>query len=422
MKRKLLCGERIMYVDAATPVNCAFAVTIRGGITEEKLRMVLLKIQAKHPLLRVGILVDRKGRPYFISSSQVAEIPVRIVDRFSDEDWKKESQAEWKNPFDSKNGPLARLVWLKSEQVSDLILVCAHCICDGTSFVALMREMLLLLDQPDKEIGMYQSFNSIKELVPESILFNKGNILKAKVLSVLARVALSLKTMKRSVPKGKDYLIHWKLDEEATAALIHCCRAENTTVYTALCVAFLHAFQCIKGAKAHNKLICPVDIRRFVTQIKNDTLFAYAPTVDLSLDNDQDMDFWVKARKLNHDLQEKISKLKVHETLMITEYFHACIPKVIKYFKSTEGSHDFTFSNMGRLDIPQTYRLFEIEAIYSPSVAFPWRNPNTIVVSTFKGKIDFTFLSNDAFMNYNMAVAIKNKFIELILNQVALNT
>lgn len=421
MKRKLLCGERIMYVDAATPVNCTFAVTVRGIITEAQLRMALLKIQAKHPLLRAGIQKDQQGKPYFVSGSQMAEIPIRMVDRLSDHDWEKESQAEWKIPFDDINGPLARLVWLKSEQISDLMLVCAHCICDGTSFVALMREMLMLLDQPDQEIGVYPSFQSIQDLLPEAILANKKIILKAKVLSVLARAVLAVQVTKPKVLKGNHYLIHWKLDEETTAALLHSCRSENTTVYTALCVAFLDAFQFIKGAKARKKVICPVDIRRFVTEIKNDYLFAFAPTVDLSLDKDQDMDFWAKARKLKQDLQNKINKMKVYELLMVTEYFHACIPKVIEYLKYTEGSHDFTFSNMGRLSIPQTYPFINVETIYSPSVAFPWRNPTTIVASTFKGQIDFTFLSNDAFLDYTMAIAIKNKFSEVIQSQVAIH-
>ncbi len=33
-----------------------------------------------------------------------------------------------------------------------------------------------------------------------------------------------------------------------------------------------------------------------------------------------------------------------------------------------EGGHDFTFSNLGRLNIPANYRFFKLETIYSLTV------------------------------------------------------
>ena len=94
------------------------------------------------------------------------------------------------------------------------------------------------------------------------------------------------------------------------------------------------------------------------------------------------------------------------------------LKKMVKYLLTTEGSHDVTFSNMGRLGIPENYDSFEVEAIYSPSVGFPWRNPNTIVVSTFKGEMDFTFCSNEAFLPESEALAIKNKALELLQQEL----
>lgn len=64
-----------------------------------------------------------------------------------------QSKIEWGKLFDDKSAPLARVVWLKDTDVSDLILVCPHCICDGTTFVTLMSEMLGLLDKPEKELS-----------------------------------------------------------------------------------------------------------------------------------------------------------------------------------------------------------------------------------------------------------------------------
>jgi hypothetical protein len=87
---------------------------------------------------------------------------------------------------------------------------------------------------------------------------------------------------------------------------------------------------------------------------------------------------------------------------------------MVKFLKATDGTHDITLSNMGRLNIPETYQSFELETIYSPTVAFPWRNPNTLVTTTFKNRMDFTFMSNDAFLDKADAIKIKAATMEIL--------
>lgn len=420
MRRRLIMGERIMYVDSSTPLNCVFAVTIRGSLTLERLRNALNKIQQKHPLLRATIKEDAKGVPYFVSSNKLAEIPIRITERVYDNDWKVQSKVEWGKLFNEKSAPLARLVWLKDTDVSDLILVCPHCICDGTTFVTLMSEMLELLDKPEKELSSYLPFNSMEGLLSQSFKATKGQVLKAKFFSIVAKLFFLFKSTKNKKPTGQNYLLHWRLDASKTAVLTAECKAAGASVHAALCVILLNAFQVIRGNKANGKVICPVDVRKFVTEIKGDNMFAFAPIAELSVD-DKVFGFWAKAKKVKDDLNTKIAAMKVHELLVMSEYFHGSVSKMVKYLLSTDGTHDVTFSNMGRLGIPEKYDSFEVEAIYSPTVGFPWRNPNTIVVSTFKGVMDFTFCSNDAFLPESEAAAIKNKALELLEQELMMN-
>ena len=175
--RKLILGERVMYVDGASPVNCVFAVRVSGRLSPERMRLALDTVQAKHPLLRARISW-RRGRPYF-ESGTVGEIPVRVLERRSEDDWQRVTEAEWGLPFDAGRGPLARVVWVRSgeggvETVSELVLICPHCICDGATGVTLMREILLLLDRPEEMIGSYSVFRSLKEIIPRSLLADKG--------------------------------------------------------------------------------------------------------------------------------------------------------------------------------------------------------------------------------------------------------
>ncbi len=418
MKRKLIIGERIMYGDGNTPLNSAFVAKITGFVQPHTLHNALEKVQAKHPLLNAGVLIDKKRRPHFVTNERISPIPVRIVERQQEDDWQRESMAEWATPFDMRNGPLCRIVWVRSDDVSELILVCHHCICDGASVAALLQEILAVMDQPDLPLSSYTSFNAIEDLIPAPYLENKKLQRKGKRSAVLAWLTLSfILWRKKQPPKGADYLLHWKLDKDSSTAFVRRCKEEGTSVHAALCVALLRAFQQVKGKQARNKVITPVDIRRFISEIKQDTLFAYAPTVNLSLDEEGPASakgFWVQAYRLKEELNAKIEELNVFMQLMIGEYIHSSVKLLVKLLKVTNGNHDITFSNMGRLNIAENYRSFEVETIYSPTVAFPWRNPNTMVTTSFRGQMDFVFISNDAFLAYNDAVAIKNALLSMV--------
>ena len=416
MKRKLIIGERIMYVDESTPLNCVFAVKISGSFSEENLSAALAKIQKKHPLLRSSVKEDTKGRPYYELCDNLEAIPVRILKRTADDQWMDESGLEWKKLFDGANLPMARVVWLKGTDVSELLLVCPHCICDGTTFVALMSEMLMLLDHPEQDIVPYLPFNSIEELLSATFSSTKAKVIKARLFSVIAKLFFLFKSTSNKQPAGSGYMLHWKLEAEETKDLVLGCKAAGVTLHAALCVAFLDAFKAVRGDKAHGKVICPVDVRRFVTEIKEDTMFAFAPIAELSLSKEKD--FWAKAKSLQEELKTKIEGMKVHELLVMSEYFHGSVKKMVKYLRSTAGGHDLTLSNMGRLGIPENYDSFEVETLYSPSVGFPWRNANTLVVSTFKGRMDFTFFSNHAFLDKKEAEEIKDRALELLLAEV----
>lgn len=418
MRRRLIIGERIMYVDAETPLNCVFAVKIRGTILLENLRVALTKIQQKHPLLRTRIKEDSAGVPHFVSSNSLSAIPLRIVERLGDEDWQQQSKAEWKTLFDSESLPMARIVWIKGTECSELLLVCPHCICDGTGFVALMSEMLQLLDHPEQELVPYPPFNSIEELLSSSFKSSTAKVLKTKAFAVLARLFFFFKSSKTIHPKGEGYLLHWKLTAAETSALAGACKDAGVTMHAALCVAFLEAFQLVRGTKAQGKVICPVDVRHFVEEIKKDALFAFAPIAELSLPKEKVMDFWAKATELKTELKKKTAAMKVHELLVMSEYFQGSVNKMLKHLKTTDGGHDLTLSNMGRLGIAEHYDSFEVETLYSPNVGFPWRNANTLVVSTFKERMDFAFLSNASFLPEEEAKTIRDQAMELLRTHV----
>lgn len=404
-----------MYVDADTPVNCVFAVSIAGTLTLPLIQHALKKICDRHPLLRVSIEEDSAGIPAFTGDHQPGEIPVDIVERTGEDNWLHVYQEEWKRPFNLQQAPLARVVWIRGDGVSELVIVCPHCICDGVSFVALMRELLLLLDKPEEALAPYTSFDNIYDLIPEKVLKNRFNRIKGWVLSWLARWLLPVKKVPERT--GDSYLLHWRLSREETQTLLAACKKANTSVHAALCTAFLSAWRTVRGSRAKNRSICPVDIRRYLPEVEEGHMFAFAPIVELKADTVADDDFWTQARALKKSLTDKLAKLNVPQLLMVSEYFHASVKKLVLLLRSTDGSHDFTFSNMGQLNIPDTYESFEVRAIYSPTVAFPWQNPNTIVVSAFKKQMDFAFISHESFLSKEEADSIGRQAMAVIREQ-----
>lgn len=402
-----------MYVDAAATVNCIFTAKIRGTITLEGLIYALGRIQHKHPLLGVVIREDENGRPYFVSDTKIPPIPVQILERLDDDHWQMVSTNEWERTFDVRKGPLARVIWLRSNDVSELLLVLPHCICDGTSILTLMRELLQVLDKPETVLIPYPSFESVDTFIPAALSSNWKLRIKLWLLSRIAVAVLALKTRGQQPARGKHYMVHWKLDRAATTALINACKIENTSLHAVFSVAFMEAHRHVMGDASHGKVICPVDIRRFIGEIKQDHLFAFAPIAELSINNMQG-NFWAKTRQLKTDLTNAIDKMDVRKLLLTSEYFHTAATGMVNFLKKTDGTHDVTLSNMGKLDIPDQYETFELETIYSPSAAFPWRNANTLVISTFRGQTDFSFISCETFLEETKARAIVQKMQELL--------
>jgi Condensation domain len=435
MKRRLLFLERLLYGDGHTPFNGVFALKIRGRLEAGNFSGALVKLRAKHPLLRSAIEKDPAGVPYFIERAETPGIALRVVERRTDEHWMAESRREWATPFDTRRGPLLRAVWLKDAEESDLILAFHHCMCDGGSALTLMRELLLLLDAPDADIGASETLTTLEEILPEPRRYprEKG---RAMGISILMRMALSVGAFftpvreKALIPRGEDYLLHWKLDKNTSDTLFRYCKLAGVTVHTMLCVAVLNAYQAVRGEKAHGKVTCPVNIRRYYPVIKKEMLFAFGLAVTLSLGRRWGMgkkngvgkkgvmDFRETVLETHEVLLRKLGKLNAAEFLLMLEYSRPSLGAMIKLLTYGKPGNDLMFSNMGAIDIPERYASFHVDTVYSPTIIGPFGNPTTLVTTTFKGQMDFCLVSNRVNLPDAEARAIRDKVMTLLLENM----
>jgi len=420
MTRKLFFLERLLYGDGRAPFHAVFPIRISGAPALQNLRRGLEKVQSKHPLLQSRIVQDERGVPHFVADGQAAPIGIRIVDRKADDDWIHESMQEWVTPFDMEKGPLIRVVFLRGHSNYDLLLVFHHCICNGSSCILLMQEILTLLDEPEAEIGRYSHFITPEELLAENPA-DRGARRKAKLKSLLFHAFFSLKAAmvdKKnivSICREKDYLVNWKLDEATSTAIYNHCKQLGVTVNSALCVAFLSAFRDVKGEANYNKVTCPVDIRKYLPAAKRNDLFSFGLAIDLEMGKKSPAGFRERAVSMHKEAVEKMSKLNIAEFLMPMEYSHAAIRPLMKVLQHGKRKTNLILSNMGRLELKNDYRSFRIEAVYSPTVIGSFGDPTDIVTTTFGGCMDFCFVSNGEFVPYADALAIKDRAMELLI-------
>lgn len=416
MKRKLSLIEGTMYAGGKTAVNVVSSVTVKGTIKESDLHAALLKIQNKHPLLSANVWEDEARIPYFVKQNPVQNISVRLVNRQTPKDWEKESIIECLTPFNTTGGALFRLIWIKSDDVSDLIFVAHHCICDGRSVLNLIDETLTLLGQPEKELESYESFSSIQDFIPADIRDNKANKLKVRLFSTVAKVVLLLVAFKKAVKREKPFFMHWRLSKEESSLIIEKCKSEGASVHDALSVAFLRGFKDIETIKSHSRLYCAVDMRKFLPEVKNDMLFAFPAMVGLDLPKKINTDFWSQARTFKSELSKKIKEMNVNTVLLYSECLLPSLPRMTQYAKADKGTHDFTLSNMGKVSISERYNDLEVESLQSPSTIFPFGNPTTLFTTYFKGQIDFIFTSDEYFIKHMDAQTLKKNAMAMILN------
>src|ERR1700750_179732 len=136
MRRKLSSIEHIL------DGNITFVVRVEGSLSPDQLRLALSRLQRKHPALRALIRKERDGLYY--EENSAPEIPLRVVPRVGDDDYKRGCQEDLirEFPYDL---PQLRVTHLHSDRESDLLFTSSHRICDGGSMLIIVSEVLRAL-------------------------------------------------------------------------------------------------------------------------------------------------------------------------------------------------------------------------------------------------------------------------------------
>ena len=135
--------ELFCLFDQHFPTNGALAAQITGHTTVQQWRDALDAVQQRHPLLSACIDTTFNRVPHF---RHVAgqRIPLRVVTS-PNARWQREIAEEVNEPFTPDQAPLFRAVLLHQETHCIFILSSHHAVCDGSSRIFLLRDILLAL-------------------------------------------------------------------------------------------------------------------------------------------------------------------------------------------------------------------------------------------------------------------------------------
>ncbi len=383
------CEQKISYARAAlwAPFYAVgMAARIHGAVTTEPVKAALRKLQTLYPSMASRVRVEKDGTAW-LTTEGVGEFSLEVRSRTSDDDWFKTFLEQEKIPFTFGSGPVARFFLLRDDQTTDLIVVLPHVVCDGYSVAHAMWDAVALLNDPDRVVTPPAPAPVIGwQTIPHSPY---NNLLLRGLVRVVNRTWPNRRVVmhqgkyeeihRQYWARQRHDLLSFGLSPAETSDLAARCKQHGVTVSGALMAAFLMAQNDARPAMrgTRREITVAVNIRDRLVQIPGRAVGAFASSIDLVIPSRSDASFWELARlghtRIHKLLNNRAAVLKplvmseldptIADSLIIsiaTDHISRELRLFTRFFKVTGESRCLNFSNIGRIDLPETgapYRL-----------------------------------------------------------------
>jgi hypothetical protein len=367
--------ELFCLFDQHFPTNGALAAEITGHTTVQQWRDALDAVQQRHPLLSACIDTTFNRVPHFrrVISQR---IPLRVVTSpFAR--WQREIAEEVNEPFTPNQAPLFRAVLLYQETHCIFILSSHHAVCDGSSRIFLLRDILLALSG--------HALDALLLAPSREILFG-------------ARQRTSTEPGLPSLTAQRPLLPHVdgiKLTQEETTALQHRAREEGVTIHAAISAALTIAGRAIDKSWRNNplRIMSPAEIRD-ILGIKDQCMVSFGGG-EITIAPGVSMTFWDLARFAKDGLSavkstENISRMidlqstAVSSNLTVDQAFQ---------LKRNAFNAQVMFSNLGRLPFDSTFGPLKLDALWAPCALRGIEREQTLGAVSVNGSLHLTHTS-----------------------------
>ncbi|AEU38339.1 condensation domain-containing protein [Granulicella mallensis] len=415
MKRKLSAIE--CMIDG----NIVYMVRLEGSFQVDRLREALARVQRKHPALRMVLRKQKDGLYY--EENCAPDVPLRIVPRIAEDDYKRESLTELGTAF-VEDRSLLRAVWLPAETESDLLLVTSHRICDGMSMLTIVREVLFALHS-DQELVPYEPITA-KVMIGD---YEPPQPWKRKLIASLLNNALRLLPASRRPLENKEYALEWGVGQALTDALKQRCKAEGVSIHAALVIALDRALLQVLGEKKLPGWIeSPMDARRGrLASLKSDMLFFGGGSLKMRTGQASEEEFWTKGRSVHEEIRRMIDqemeaipgRYSFNELLRPVP--HGRIQTMVQLgdaLKVNGSWNRMALSNLGNVAVSDSSAPFRVKDLRLYVHSFNFRLLG-IVAYAFNGEMRFYYVGDEKCLSVEQANALKNEFMTQLQRQVA---
>jgi hypothetical protein len=407
-----LSGEKM-------PMNFAMVAHVRAPLILEQVQSACKKIQEKHPLLTVHVMEDPGGNLWF-DSEGTGNIPVKIFPMGREITWKSILRRELLVPFKLGKEPLVRLLWLRADAESYLILISHHLLLDGLSCAHAMNDLIYFIAYPEKKVTPFTELPPLGDILSDTVKKKAQVFLASCRDGETVEEAITYPDVEEeSYPGTYDYeILHWVLSEKETHALVAKTKRKGTSVHAAIGTAFLKAFYEVLGPKDKpvRTFQFPMNIRPFLKKQTDRHMGLYISIVLIPVDCSPHITFWECARKVKTDYQEKIEKGEPFIFfIFLKDFLKDAVNNVekIKTLPKWAPEYEFSLSNIGRLEFPGEYGSVILEELYGP-VFSAVNGEKVIAVNTFNGRMFFTFIFDRSLFPTEKAKTIMKRGIGML--------
>jgi hypothetical protein len=407
---------KLSYIERIIDVNITCFVRLEGSFDVNQVRSALSRVQRKHPVLR-ALVRDGHDGPYY-EADCAPEIPLRILARVSEHDYRQECQSELTTAF-PPGQPQLRAVWLQSEWESDLLLTTTHRICDGMSVFTIVREVLCGLQNageliPYEPVTVHDIIGNYRPLKPW----------KHKLAVLLMNGVLRLIPTSRRPPENNEHHLEWGAGPALSAALKQRCKTEGVSVHALLVVALERALFLTFGRKLPKTIVSPIDLRRGrFTALKSDTVFFGGGDIKLRACHSQEVDFWTRARVVHEEIRRELDReirdvpARFHFLEQIRPLSSGQIRWIMRLGDALKSNRSrFGLANLGNVatsgrDVPLGVKDMRL---YGHSFSF---RTFGLVPYTVNGDMRFYFSIDGKCMGRSEAEKLQREFIQVLHNQ-----
>ncbi len=455
--RRMITGQERRFLFGPT-AHISLVLRLRGEVSEQAVKDAVNKMLLTYPQFRVRIEWDETG-VHNSTTEGAAEVPVKVYPRESEDYWIKVLNIEHAIPLRPSVGPLTRFILVKGEHVSELIIFCHHTICDGRSLELALREVLLHLDDSDREPAEFiEAPSQTLDTMP------KGSDLGWFKRWVVGKI--NQKWEKEKVLFDEEDLQNvweafWKIfeykietiefTEKETQRLVELSRENEVTLNSTLLIALLKSrIDAVGPYEGKAKVVTAVDARQRLQVDCTDAVGFYAGGSFTKFDYKDSKSFWDNVREYHKAVTKNLESNKIFDSVISHFYMDQTLvdamgaaffgemiephqsryKKLSEYAAKTDGmvpkylekigdnAPDIISTNLGRLSIPDEISGIKVErTFFTPSAG--QKMELVLGIATIADKLTITLNYYPGIIEGDRIKAVRDRAEEMLKQLVS---